>query len=102
MFKVNKAPYCSNISSNADVIALLLDGQVPREEEYEARRRYMVRRCRYAAALMENLNNPEDLLQDANQMMHLVDDWSEARLEHFFMDLVTALHNVSLLLVLTA
>lgn len=74
------------------------DGNVPREEEYAIRKRYMMRRCRYAAALLENINNPHGAaIQDANQMMHIVEDWSDQRLEAFFLQLVEAFHNVSLL-----
>lgn len=35
------------------------DGEVPRDVEYERVRRYMVRRCRYAAALIMNVQLPQ-------------------------------------------
>ena len=91
IFKTDRSCFCSDASTNVDCLGLLLDGNVPRETQYNHVRRYMQRRCRYAAALFEQLHNPGDLIVD--QLMSLVESWTDQRLEHFFHSLVENLHN---------
>ena len=38
------------------------DGKVPRDIEYERVRQYIVRRCRYAAALIMNVQLPNQVM----------------------------------------
>lgn len=66
---------------------------MPRDVEYERVRGYMVRRCRYAAALIMNVQLPAQD-RDPDAVMNILEDWSDAQLESFFRDLVAALHQV--------
>lgn len=93
LFKADRSPYCSDSSENADCLALLLDGEVPREQQYNTVRQYMQRRCRYAAALLAQLNNADD--SGIDELMNLVEHWSDPHLEHFFMVLVVGMDEVS-------
>ncbi|GAB4822800.1 hypothetical protein N2152v2_009846 [Parachlorella kessleri] len=91
MFKPDKSSYCSNCSYNADCLALLLDGKVPRDAEYERVRQYIVRRCRYAAALIMNVQLPNQD-RDPDAVMDILEDWTDDQLENFFRDLVAAMN----------
>lgn len=91
IFRTDRSCFCSDSSANVDCLGMLLDGDVPRETQYNHVRRYMQRRCRYAAALFEQLHNPGELIVD--QLMSLVEHWTDHRLEHFFQSLVENLHN---------
>ena len=71
------------------------DGEVPRDAEYERARAYMMRRCRYAATLLMNQQLPE---QDAGpeEVLNILQGWSNTQLELFFLDLVNALNQARL------
>ena len=84
--------YCTNCSANADVLALLLDGAVEREDENARLRRYIVQRCCYAAALILNVN--QGGARDADAIQSAMAQWSDNRLESFFRELVVALNQV--------
>ncbi|KAI3433414.1 hypothetical protein D9Q98_003229 [Chlorella vulgaris] len=90
MFRQDKAPYCSNCTRDADCLALLLDGVVPRDVEFAQVRQYMIRRCRYAAALILNVQMPEHG-RDPDDIIHILEDWTDMQLEGFYKDLVSAL-----------
>jgi hypothetical protein len=87
LFKADRSYFCSDASANVDCLALLLDGDVPRETQYRQVRRYMERRCRYAASLFEQLHHPGEP-GDVERLMSLVETWSDQQLEHFFESLV--------------
>ena len=91
LFKSDRSYFCSDASSNVDCLALLLDGDVPRETQYRQVRRYMERRCRYAASLFDQLHHPGEP-GDVERLMSLVETWSDQQLEHFFENLVDQLH----------
>ena len=93
IFAENSSPWCSDCSENADCLALLLDGSVAREEEYNDVRKYMRERCAYAGALLEQLHNPEAAdPRVPEEAMRIVSAWKDPQLESFFLAMVTRLH----------
>jgi len=92
LFRADRSPYCSDCSTNADCLALLLDGEVPREQQYKQVREYLRSRSRYAAALLSQVA-PQP--QSVDEFMEIVHRWSDPHLEHFFLSLVENLENVS-------
>ena len=86
--------YCSNCSTNADCVALLLDGEVAREAEYNEALAYIRRRCRYGAAVIANQEEPAQAMED-DDVLGLVDRWVEEEVERFFQGLVQLLNEVS-------
>ena len=96
LFRQDRSPYCSDCSTNADCLALLLDGDEPRETQYEQVRQYMRRRCRYAAALLAQVHHLEPPMQNVEELMAIVERWSDNYLEHFYTSLVSNLENVRL------
>jgi hypothetical protein len=83
-----RSPYCSNASANCDVLALLLDEEVPAERRYAAVRALMRERVRYALALMNNFALTAAGMRAADAVL---DGWSDQTLEHFFLLLVAQL-----------
>ena len=91
LFKRDSNYFCSDSSANVDCVGLLLDGYIPRETTYNTVRTYMQRRCRYAAALFEQLHNPGEA--NVEGLMSLVETWTDLHLERFFISLVTNLQD---------
>lgn len=90
--------YCSNCQRNADCLALLLHcEEIPREMNYELILRYARQRCRFAAAVLANIDDPQlhQMAGDA-EWVNLVEQWSEQHLEQIFCFLALQLENVRL------
>lgn len=90
MLSQNPSPWCSNCSNNADCLALLLDGLVDREEEFKVHRQYLLERCAFAAALLEQLGNrnPNVNPRDPELAMQVVSSWKDVTLERFFLSMI--------------
>ena len=91
LFINDRSYFCSDGSKNIDCLALLLDGSVPREVQYNQLRKYMQRRTGYAAALFEQLHNPAGGV-NPDDMSAIVEAWSDHQLEHFFIALTQNLN----------
>jgi hypothetical protein len=98
IFGDSKTPWCSDCSHNADCLALLLNGVVPREEEYRQAQMYMRRRCAYAVGILEQFQNPGAAAEmTAEEKMELINSWKDVQVEQFFVGMVDRLQQGELI-----
>ena len=91
-FKPEKSPYCSEKSSNVDCIGVLLDLELEERDKEEKLRMYLQRRCKYAAALLEQLHQTEGLREQ--NLLATVERYSDLQLGTFFLSLCDAMEEV--------
>jgi hypothetical protein len=68
----------------------LFDGKNPESQrQYDEYRAYIRNRCRYAAAFLERLRNPQ--VRNVREELNLVDRWGDQQLESFFQEMIELL-----------